>query len=203
MNALTPDKYLSDAAVNKILAYVRDASKSGSRRACTDRLIIELLLGTGLRAQEACNLRLGDLPASHGKPCIWVRHGKGDVAAAVLISPSLEQLLSEYHRAWRAGLSQEYPLFDNGKGGPMQYRTLYNKVVKIGGACGMVVYPHMLRHTYACRLYKVEKDLIFVQSQLRHADPTTTSRYAKTANVDGMRQLQKLDQVCGSVPEQT
>lgn len=203
MNALTPDKYLSDAAVDKILAYVRKASKSGSRRACTDRLIIELLLGTGLRAHEACDLRLGDLPAQHGKPCIWVRHGKGDVAAPVLIGPSLELLLSEYQRAWRSGLPPVDPLFDNGKGGIMQYRTLYNKVVKVGLACGMEVYPHMLRHTYACRLYKVEKDLRFVQAQLRHASPITTSRYAQTANEDGMRQLQRLDQVCGSVPGQS
>jgi len=44
-----------------------------SLEAGIDELIVELLVNTGLRASELCNLNIGDLPIKHGKDCIWVR----------------------------------------------------------------------------------------------------------------------------------
>ena len=38
-------------------------------RGVFDELIVELLVNTGLRASELCNLNIGDLPIKHGKDC--------------------------------------------------------------------------------------------------------------------------------------
>ncbi len=52
----------------------------------------------------------------------------------------------------------------------------------------------MLRHIYLTRLYKVEKDLRFVQDQAGYASPTTTAIYAQTNNKARKRQVQALDE---------
>ena len=68
---LAPDKYLSDIQLKKLRQYVKDmadlARQRGSERAIIDELVIELLVNTGLRASELCDLNLEDLPVSHGK----------------------------------------------------------------------------------------------------------------------------------------
>jgi integrase len=74
---LSPDKYLSDTQLKKLRRYIRDKAdlarmRAGSR-GVIDELIVELLVNTGLRASELCDLNIGDLPARHGKDCIWVR----------------------------------------------------------------------------------------------------------------------------------
>ena len=62
---LAPDKYLSDTQLRKLRRYVKDkadlARMRGGSRGVIDELIVELLVNTGLRATELCNLNIGDL----------------------------------------------------------------------------------------------------------------------------------------------
>ena len=94
---LAPDKYLSEAQLKKLRQYVKDkadiARMRGGSRGVIDELIVELLVNTGLRASELCGLNIGDLPVKHGKDCIWVRDGKGNVSRTVDISDKLKKRL--------------------------------------------------------------------------------------------------------------
>jgi site-specific recombinase XerD len=64
-------------------------------------MLIELMLETGLRAEEVCSLQLRDMPAHHGKDVILVRHGKGDIMRTVNVKPSLKVKIAEYIRLCR------------------------------------------------------------------------------------------------------
>ncbi len=196
---LAPDKYLSEAQLKKLRQYVRDKAdlarmRAGSR-GVIDELIVELLVNTGLRASELCNLNIGDLPARHGKDCIWVRDGKGKVSRTVDISEKLKKRLDRFVKLYRKGARAKSALLVSERGDRIIYRSIYAKVKRIGEQAGIgKLHPHMLRHTYLTRLYNIEKDLRFVQDQAGHASPTTTAIYAKTNNKARKRQVQALDE---------
>ena len=196
---LAPDKYLSDAQLKKLRQYVKDKAdlarmRAGSR-GVIDELIVELLVNTGLRASELCNLNIGDLPVKHGKDCIWVRDGKGKVSRTVDISDKLEKRIERFVKLYRKGARAKSPLLVSERGDRIIYRSIYAKIKRIGEQAGIgKLHPHMLRHTYLTRLYNIEKDLRFVQDQAGHASPTTTAIYAKTNNTARKRQVQALDE---------
>lgn len=194
---LTPDKYLSKDQLKTLRRYVRDmadaARERGSTRKVVNELIVELLVNTGLRATELCNLNIADLPVSHGKNSVWVRNGKGNVERAVDISESLKNRIARYVKLYRKGSKPNSPLLLSEWGGRMSYQGLYYRVRGIGKRVGIDLHPHMLRHTYLTRLYNAEKDLRFVQDQAGHASPTTTAIYAKTDSASRKRQVESLD----------
>jgi site-specific recombinase XerC len=197
---LLPDKYLSEAQLRRLRQYVKDmadlARQRGSTRAIIDELVIELLVNTGLRASELCGLNIGDLPMSHGKETIWVRDGKGSVARTVDIPETVKKRLERFVKLYRKDARPDEPLLVSSKGKRMIYRSIYEKIKKLGRQSGIgKLHPHMLRHTYGTRLYNVEQDLRFVQDQLGHASPTTTAIYAKTNAEARRRQLEALDGV--------
>ncbi|HSV98693.1 MAG TPA: site-specific integrase [Sedimentisphaerales bacterium] len=196
---LQPDKYLSEAQLKRLRQYVKDmadlARQRGSTRAIIDELVIELLVNTGLRASELCNLNIGDLPMSHGKETVWVRNGKGSVARTVDIPEGVQKRLERFVRLYRQEAGPDAPLLVSTQGKRMIYRSIYEKIRKLGRQAGIgPLHPHMLRHTYGTRLYNVEQDLRFVQDQLGHASPTTTAIYAKTNAPARRRQLEALDE---------
>ena len=195
---LAPDKYLSEEQLKKLRQYVKDradlARVRGSSRAVIDELIIDLLVNTGLRASELCNLNLGDLPMCHGKDCIWVRDGKGKVSRTVDISEKLKKRLERFVKLYCKDTKPTSPMLISEQGDRIIYRSIYSKIKRIGQQAGIgKLHPHMLRHTYLTRLYNVEKDLRFVQDQAGHASPTTTAIYAKTNNKARKRQVEAID----------
>ena len=197
---LSPDKYLTEPQLGRLRKYVKDmadlARMRGSQRAVIDELVVELLVNGGLRAQELCDLNIGDLPHSHGKPVLWVRDGKGKVSRCIDVPDGLQQRLERFIRLYRKGAGPEDPLLASAKGGRVIYRSIYEKIKKLGRSSGLgKLHPHMLRHTYGTRLYNIEQDLRFVQDQLGHASPTTTAIYAKTNSKARRRQVNALDSV--------
>ena len=195
---LAPDKYLSDTQLKKLRQYVKDradlARQRGSTLAVVDELIVELLANTGLRASELCNLNLQDLPVIHDKNSIWIRDGKGQVTRTVDIPESLQKRIERFARLYRKDAKPDEPLLVSTKGIRMIYRSIYEKMKKLGKQSGIgKLHPHMLRHTYLTRLYNVEHDLRFVQDQAGHASPTTTAIYAKTNSKARKRQVEALD----------
>lgn len=195
---LDPDRYLSENQLKRLRQCVKDAAdlarQRGSTRAVIDELVIELLLGSGLRASELCDLNIGDLPMSHGKDSIWVRDGKGNVARTVDIPEVLRDRLARYAKLYRKGAKPDEPLLVGAAGQRVIYRSIYEKIRKLGRLAGIGdLHPHMLRHTYATRLYNVEQDLRLVQDQLGHASPTTTAIYAQTNVASRRRQIEAME----------
>lgn len=191
--ALDPEKYLTTEQLTQIREYARTAAdRYKSRRARTDFVLVEVLCLSGLRASEVCDLRIADVPHTHKKLTLLVRDGKDSVSRSVHISQALADVIEVYIRTYRANAMPSNFLFVGCHGERIRYRTLYEKVHRIGAACGIDIHPHTLRHSYATWLYSLEKDVLFVRDQLGHADVKTTEIYARTVSASCRRQAEQI-----------
>jgi len=200
VGGLPPEKYLTEQQQRRLLAYVKAqadiARYKNTARAIVNELLVTLFLNTGLRANELCNLRLRDLPVTHGKKMVFVRAGKGKVIRVVEISDRFCKKLEGFIELYRRKAKPADYLFISERGTPLQYVSVYSKVVRIGKLAGIGhLSPHVLRHTYLTRLYNVEHDLRFVQDQAGHKSPATTAIYAQTDQKARRKQVNALDNV--------
>jgi integrase len=181
----TAVEYLSETQLAHLLHYVKSradlAREKGTTRAIHDELITLLLVNTGVRPRELCDLNLGDLPAEHGESTVWVRGPDDSVARKVEIGPETVRCLERFVRLYRKGANADEPLFISERGNRLTYMSVYSKVRNVGEKAEIGrLHPRMLRRTYLIRLYSAERDLRFVQDQAGHASPKTTARYAKS-----------------------
>lgn len=179
---------LSETQLEILLRYVKnqanEARRKGATRAIINELIVELILHTGLRASELCNLNIGDLPESHGENTIWVRDTTDNVARKVDIESETARSLNKFVKLYRLSAKLEDPLFVSERGGRLPYMSLYSKLKIIGQKAGIgKLHPEMLRQTYLVRLYNATQDLRLVQLQAGHVHSASTARYVK----DGRR----------------
>jgi len=178
---LAPDKYLSREQIQRLREYLSQAKARGGCRAAVNETIVDVMLNSGLRAGELCALQLQDLPLCHGKPCIFVRRGKGSISRTIEINSALSERIKLFVKRYRLNSKPKSHLFVNENKKPFAYHSLYSKIRIIGRSAGVEnLRPHMLRHTYATWLYNQSKDLLMVQDALGHSDPATTAVYSRT-----------------------
>jgi len=149
-----------------------------------DRAVIGLLLATGIREGELCDLEARDLRArmDDGALALRVQHGKGNKARKIPYGEMVSVLTLVDAWLQEAGISSEsgrvsdfrarvfdlsvrtvqrivarYPVFENGR--PLE------------------ITPHTLRRTYARRLYESGVSLAAIQQNMGHADIRTTMHY--------------------------
>ena len=175
-----PPSFLTQAEKRKLLKELKGRNSPADRR---DRVIFELLLGTGIRLGELVGLDLDDvdLDAKHLRVC-----AKGNICQVRFLKTDLRSLL----RAWlnerrRMAPDGERALFLSNRGTritPRQVaRRLDGWLARAG--IGKRLSPHGLRHTFATHLYDATSDLLVVQRALGHRDIATTEIY--THLVDG------------------
>jgi integrase/recombinase XerD len=132
------------------------------------RALFTLIYATGLRVSEACVLKTTDVDAKRG--VLHVRHGKGDKARLVVLSPRLLSLLRSY---WAA----ERP--------PHAAQALRGKHVT----------PHLLRHSFATHQLESGTDLRVVQALLGHAQISTTAHYTRVSTETMKRAADTLEKL--------
>ncbi len=180
-------------------------------RGLRDSAMIALMLCTGLREAEICNLTVNDLrQKSGGELGLLVRKGKGAKQRFVPYG-ELSWCLT-YVDAWlaQAGITEGFvfrsfigkqaPNVGVGEWTPaetadkltenMTTRTL-QKIIKqysviIDGAEQKVT-PHDLRRTYANLLYRNGRDIISIRDNLGHADIKTTQTYIGSMDMSKRR----------------
>ncbi|GAF97070.1 unnamed protein product, partial [marine sediment metagenome] len=89
------------------------AKDDSNQRVVINQMIIDLLLNSGLRAEELCQLQIRDLPHYHGKLVIDVREGKGSVQRSVVISSALAKRIKLFIKHYRKAAKSKSPLFVN------------------------------------------------------------------------------------------
>ncbi len=164
-----------------------------STKTLKERVIIVLLLTTGLRSSELLGIRRENIlieKNNHIYNCdsiyqleieeediIYIRvEGKGGKEREVPITGKPMKLFAEYLR-----FNSSERVF------PMSYYSLWKMIVNIGKRCNIVLHPHKLRHTAATIALQSGAELRIIQELLGHASPITTARYAKV----GQKQLLK------------
>lgn len=155
--------------------------------ALRDRALVEVLYGSGLRRQEACDLVLGGVDFEHESLRVV---GKGGHARTVpLTEPAVAALrawLSDGRPRCAAGRpaapAHEAPVFLSRNGRPLDGSTVYRVVARALRANGRAGGPHLLRHAAATHLLEGPTGgdgahLRVVQEILGHASLATTQRY--------------------------
>ncbi len=142
-----------------------------------NRLIIKIILYTGLRVSEALFINKKDFIKDGEVYAVQVR-GKGNKPRVVFIK---EKIIEKDLKGWLSKRKCDNNLlFCNQKGKPLTQAYISRTVEKILLSCGIRKEKngaHMLRHTFATLLYQKSKDLILVQEALGHADINTSRIY--------------------------
>lgn len=138
--------------------------------------IAMVLYGTGLRVSEALALKVSDIDGARG--VLRVRHGKGNKAREVMLSPELYQWLRQY---WARHQPPEPYLFASKSGKLPQANTVREAFAKAAQAALLKkhVTPHVLRHSFATHLLEQGTDVHVLAALLGHASLQSTARYAR------------------------
>ena len=159
-----------------------------------DAAILALMLSTGIREAELCDLEVADLRQRFGGAlALHIRSGKGHKARLVPYG-QLDACLI-YVETWlrHAGITDGIVFRGIRKGTAsvatdrLTEKTIQNILAKypliIDGKV-VKVCPHDLRRTYARRLYDAGLDLMAIQQNLGHANLKTTQGYIGTLDAD-------------------
>jgi integrase/recombinase XerC len=175
-----PPRFLTMAEKKALLKELKGRESFADLR---DRVMIELLLGTGIRLSELAGLDRSDidLVAKH----LRIK-AKGGVQQIRFLKTDLRVLLRRY-----LTLSQHHcpgctdALFLSNRDRRLSQRQIANRVEYWLKKAGIEKHltPHGLRHTFATHLYEATNDLLVVQKALGHRDISTTQIY--THLVDG------------------
>jgi integrase/recombinase XerD len=115
--------------------------------ALRDRAIVLVLLDTGMRAAEACDLRVGDLDLGTGR--VIVRKGKGGRGRIVYLGKAARRAVWRY-LSQREDASASDPLFVGRNDRPLTGPSLHRLIRRLGERAGVRnLHPHRFRHSFA------------------------------------------------------
>jgi site-specific recombinase XerD len=168
-------KFLDDRDAAKLMAAARAASDP------RDRLVVEVLARTGLRASELCDLdadavvRIGD---GH-----WLRVPVGKLRndRFIPLHPDLVALLAgwcadnlDHIRAHRRLIADHR--------GPIDRHQVGRIVRRVARRAGVTAHPHQLRHTLATQAINRGMPLEAIAALLGHRSMDMTLTYARIAD---------------------
>ncbi|MEU6022138.1 tyrosine recombinase XerC [Micromonospora sp. NPDC047134] len=152
-----------------------------------DRVLLELLYGTGVRVSEVCGIDLADV--DHGRRVVRVR-GKGGRERTVPYGLPAQRALDEWLRHGRPVLAvpaSGEALLLGARGGRLNPTTARRIVGAYAEAADLPrIGPHALRHSAATHLLEGGADLRAVQELLGHSSLASTQVYTHVS-VDRLR----------------
>ncbi|GAA7638978.1 tyrosine recombinase XerH [Helicobacter pylori] len=171
--------HLNNEELEKFLEGIDKIEMSAKVRA-RNRLLIKIIVFTGMRSNEALQLKIKDFTLENGCYTILIK-GKGDKYRAVMLKAfHIESLLKEWLMERELYPIKNDLLFCNQKGSALTQAYLYKQVERIINFAGLRREKngaHMLRHSFATLLYQKRHDLILVQEALGHASLNTSRIY--------------------------
>lgn len=173
-------EYMSEDELKHFLSAIEEADfKTNTNR---NKLIIKIIIFTGIRVSEALNLKRKDINEDGDLYHIRIR-AKGNKYRIVMIKKHL--IKSHLDAIAINYINKEGLLFINKKGEKLTQAYVSRIVEQMLFKAGIRKSKngaHMLRHTFATMLYKKQKDLVLVQEALGHASLNTSRIYTHFDN---------------------
>lgn len=169
---------LSQGDLDTLVSYIKrkadSARQRGTKRGIIDELLVLLMVHTGARASELCELKVGDLTISEeGASSIKI---SGSFPRRLPIPSDLFEKFQKYITLYRETKDTSAPLLVSEQGNHISYQSIYLKIKSIGKKAGLdALYPYMIRHFFLCRLYEKEHDLKLIQIIGGYQDPKTAA----------------------------
>jgi len=172
------------AATSRSKAYKRPGKRI-SDHALPDadrmRAILLMLLDTGLRASEICELKIHQVDQRNQRVQVM---GKGARERSIPFSPRTAQALWRYLTS-RPDASADQPVFMTSLGRQMDRNGLADMLESVGARAGIKgVHPHRFRHTFAIQYLRNSGDPYTLQMLLGHASLDMVSHYLRIAQID-------------------
>ncbi len=158
-----------------------------------NRLILEMLLATGMRVSEISNLKLEDIDIHNREIKVF---GKGKKTRIVyygeFCANSLDNYLNSSRNVLLNNKKSEYLLINNngGKLTDRGIRLIVDNIVK-KSCIKSKVSPHTFRHTFASLMLNEGCDIKSVQELLGHSSLGTTGIYTHLTNEEVRREYLK------------
>ncbi len=169
-------KFLDDRDAAKLMATARAASDP------RDRLVVELLARTGLRANEACGLDADAVVRIGSGHWLRVPVGKLRNDRFVPLHPQLVELLQSWCAANIDHIRTHRRLIADHRGTVKRYQ-LARIVKRVARQAGIGhVHPHQLRHTLATQAINRGMRLEAIAALLGHRTMHMTLTYARIAD---------------------
>ena len=189
-----PIQPLKGEEIEKLLLACRQSRKEpknqqayNSKRSTykRDKAILLILLDTGIRVSELCDISIDDVNLESGR--IFVT-GKGNKSRFVFLGKISRQAIWSY-------VAERFPNHEPPKDEPLfverygMYRLTRQGVLqlvrRLGTKAGIKgVHPHRFRHTFAVEFLRNGGNVFELQQLLGHSDLEMSRRYVKLAQVD-------------------
>ena len=141
------------------------------------RMILQTIYATGLRAFEACALRVRDIDSAADRMCIRVENGKGSKTRYTLLSPTLLELLRAYVRGPK---SRDWLFCARGGVRPLSVKSAQRAYWGARDRSG-ITQAWRCSHAAPRLCHPLASqggvDLVTIQRLMGHGDISTTSRY--------------------------
>jgi len=149
--------------------------------------IFKLMLNTGLRVAELCNLKTKDIDTD--KQFLKVKNGKGSRDRLVPFPADLKSYIQDWiNEKAKRGIESKYLFCAYSKG--QEGKKLIPRYIQIalkqyGKRAGIEqLHPHTLRHSYGTAIYQTDHDLEGLRMLLGHANIQTTQIYINLSMTD-------------------
>jgi site-specific recombinase XerD len=166
-----------------------------------DRLLLAILLDTGIRIGEALGMRHEDIDIGGCLVHVVPRdnangmRAKGGRGREIPASAPLMRLYADYLNREYGAVDSDYVfvnLWAAPAGRPMTYPAAYDLVTRLRSATGIAFSPHWCRHTYATWLLRRGAGMETVKELMGHASVATTiDAYRHLTVEDARRVLEK------------
>ncbi len=163
---------LSEEQVEQLLFFVENRKKVSTR----NKLIVYLLLYTGVRVSELVSIQLTDIDflTSHLQVI-----GKGGKRREIGLKSEVLRLAREYIKEERSAsvFHQSGYLLVSQRAEKMHRDAVRDWLAKISLKLGFWLHPHIFRHTFATRLIQLGVELTTVSKLCGHSSVNLTARY--------------------------
>lgn len=174
MENIKPIKHLN-AIKTSFTPVEVDALKSACKKK-VDRAMVELLLSSGLRCEELCNLKWDDI--NFATKDITVIEGKGNKNRITMMDDVTRKYLQEYRDSLDYKSDHVFAVKYRGEIKQRTTDSVWRRLKALAKQAGVPeVNPHKFRHTFATTLYKRGLDVRMIQKLLGHSNLNTTMIY--------------------------
>jgi integrase len=157
-----------------------EAPDTSTVKGLRDRAVLAVLVGCGLRREEAAALQMRHLQQREGRWVIVDLVGKRNKTRSVPMPSWAKAAIDAWCQA--AGIVEGPIFLAIRRGGHVQRsamtaQAIFNLVTEYAGRVGVIAAPHDLRRTFAKLAHKGGAPVDQIQLSLGHSSMQTTERY--------------------------
>lgn len=148
--------------------------------------VMQTICATGIRVSELRFITVESLQARQAKVAL-----KGKIRT-IILPKNLCRQLKKYIRERNI---KSGPIFITRNGNPLDRSNICHEMKalsKMSGVSKGKIFPHNLRHLFACVYYQIEKDLFRLADLLGHSNVNTTRIYTQISSETQEKQIEML-----------